>query len=296
MKRWLFRLGALGALGGLLLFGFSNFLADFASQVPPVARPSFSPSVLGIATETVETTTADGLKVKAWWIPLTGSHRPPVIVVHGLGASKEHMMNYILLARQAGHPVLAIDLRGHGESDPSLTTLGYREPRDIHAWLDFLEGRGFNRAILWGTSLGAVTSLRAAAEDGRVAGVIADAPFDTLRNTLAIHGKYLFGLPPFPFAPATAWQLGRKLHFDVDDVDSVAAVRRIRVPVFILAAEKDRRMPLPTVRRIYDAAGDPKKWWVIPGADHETRTFLPDFQAQVTEFLKTIPDKGGEKL
>jgi hypothetical protein len=191
-----------------------------------------------------------------------------------------------------GHPVLLIDLRGHGESEPGVTTLGAREPLDVEAWMAFLRQQGESKPILWGTSLGAVSVLRAAAVDSEVAGVIADAPFDTLRHTLAVHAKLFFCLPEFPLVSMTAWQIERRLHFAISEVDSFAAVAKIHAPLLVLAAENDRRMVPSSVRAIFDRANEPKRFYLIPGEDHETRRFEPGFRETVASFLDLCDGEG----
>ena len=299
LKRHLLALGiTLGAtllLAGGALYYFTGILASFTVTIPVSARPNLTPAYLGLFYEEISTVSVDGYHLKAWSIPAPAKAPPlpSVIVIHGLGMNKEFMLGYVALAHAAGHPVLAIDLRGHGDSDPSLTTLGEREPLDIEAWINLLEQEGqaqkkpLLKPILWGTSLGAVTALRTAAADPRVGGVIADAPFDTLRHTMAVHAKLFFNLPEYPLVPLTAWQVSRKLRFNIDDVNSFQAVRAIHVPILILAAEKDRRMALPSVRSIFDAANEPKQFYLIPGEDHERRPFSPAFRDRITHFLDT---------
>lgn len=288
-RKWTLRLLGCSTFLAVALGLFSNMLADFACKVPPVAHPNISPETVGLSAETVFIQSNDHLKLAAWWIPAPG--KTAVVVVHGLGAGKDFMLNYMLLAHHEGHPVLAIDLRGHGESDSSPTSLGYHEAEDIHSWIDYLEKQGFAHPIIWGTSLGAASLLREAATDSRPSGLIADAPFDTLRHSLAIHGKLFFGLPEYPFIPLTVWQIERKLHFRVADINTLQEVKQIHSPLLILAAEKDQRMPLPTVEQIYETANSPKSLWIIPGADHETRTFHPDFCQTVKTFMQSVTPK-----
>ena len=119
----------------------ASFLADLATRIPPTARPALNPSRLGLVCEEVELRADDGKKISAWWMPKGDSQAPPVVVLHGLGASKAHMIDYVLLAQQEGHPVLAIDFRGHGESDPSLTSIGYYESHDVLAGMKFVHHR-----------------------------------------------------------------------------------------------------------------------------------------------------------
>ncbi len=294
---------ALLLVGGGLL-GVSDLLANYAMTVPSIAYPRWTPAEAEAKYETWSVTASDGVHLKGWWVPITeGKVTPPtVLIVHGLGARKEHMSRYITLAHEAGYPVLAIDLRSHGESDAGPTTLGYREPLDVLAWLGKLQEEGEFRVILWGTSLGAVTSLRGAAEAQKekfpiqMAGVISDAPFDTLLHTLANHAKLLFQIPSFPLVPLTEWQIRRRFGFEPKEVDATEAARGIEAPILILAAGLDARMPLPQVRAIYDAAAGPKEFYLIPGEIHEIRRFAPEFREKVTAFLARCSAPEAEPL
>ena len=117
--------GFLGLVVVGLAFLAASFLADLATKIPPTARPALHPARLGLFCEDVELRAKDGKKISGWWMPRGQKGNPPVIVLHGLGAGKAHMIDYILFAQAAGYPVLAIDFRGHGMSEASLTSIGY---------------------------------------------------------------------------------------------------------------------------------------------------------------------------
>jgi len=281
-------LAGVGVLGlvvaGLVLLA-ASFLADLATKIPPTARPSLNPARIGLVCEDVELKTDDGLRLSAWWMPNGKPDRPPVVVLHGLGASKAHMIDYILFAQQQGNPTLAIDFRGHGDSDPSLTSIGFYESHDAMAAMKFVRSRGAGNPVLWGTSMGAVSALLAAARDGSAAGVIADAPFDTYRNTVLHHAKLMYGLSEYPFVAMAFPMIEQRARFRIDDVDCLRAAGEVRAPLLVLAAEKDTRMPIPVVRSVYDRAAGPKEFWVIPGEGHENRGFGEDFRKRISEFL-----------
>ncbi|MDE1172042.1 MAG: alpha/beta fold hydrolase [Verrucomicrobium sp.] len=273
-----------------VLYLVSGMLAHFAMTVPAATKPNFTPSMLNLPYETRHVETADHTHLAAWWIPSSGKGQP-VVVIHGLGASKEFMTGFIVVAHETGHPVLAIDLRGHGESDPGPTTLGSKEPLDVAAWVGQLRAEGYPHPILWGISLGAVTALRSAAADPEIGGVIADAPFDTLAHTLAVHAKLYFNLPPFPLLYLTEWRMERQLHLAIAEVDSFRAARAVRCPLLIIAAGSDKRMSLSSVKAVYEAAHEPKRFYLSPGEDHETRRFGPEFRAATGDFLRFCDER-----
>ena len=282
---------AAGMLGlvvvGLILLA-ASFLADLATKIPPTARPSLNPARMGLVCEEVEIQTEDGFRLTAWWMPKGKPERAPVVILHGLGASKAHMIDYILLAQEQGNPTLAIDFRGHGGSDPSLTSIGFYESRDAEAAMEFVRTRGAGDPVLWGTSMGAVSALLAAARDGSAAGVIADAPFDTYRNTVLHHAKLFYGLSEFPLITLAMPMIESRARFRVDEVDCLRAAEQIRSPMLVLAGEEDVRMPPEMVKTIYDRAVGPKEFWVIPGEGHENRGFGQEFREKIGKFLGKI--------
>ena len=266
----------------------ANFLADLATKMPPTACPSVNPRRMGLVCEEVEIQVEDGFRLTAWWMPQGKSDRPPVVILHGLGASKSYMIDHILLAQDLGNPVLAIDFRGHGGSDPSLTSIGYHESRDTQAAMKFVREKGAGDPILWGTSMGAVSAILAAARDGAAAGVIADAPFDTYRNTVLHHAKLFYGLSEFPLITLAMPMIESRARFKVEDVDCLKAAALIRAPMLVMAGEKDERMPPAMVRTIYERAAGPKEFWIIPGEGHESRSFGQDFREKISQFLAQI--------
>jgi len=288
LRSFLAAIGVLGAVVAGLLWLAASFLADLATQIPPTARPALNPTRLGLVCEEVELRADDGKKISAWWLPKGDKQAPPVVVLHGLGASKAHMIDYVLFAQQEGYPVLAIDFRGHGESDPSLTSIGYYESHDVLAGVKFVRERGAGDPVLWGTSMGAVSALLAAAKDGSAAGVIADAPFDTYRNTVLHHAQLMYGLPEYPLVALAFPMIESRARFRIADVDCLRAAHEIRAPMLVLAAEKDTRMPIPVVHSVYDQAAGPKEFWVIPGEGHENRGFGKEFREKIAGFLGQI--------
>jgi len=278
-------LGGLGVVVMGLVLLAASFLADLATKIPPTARPSLNPARMGLVCEEVELRSEDGFRLAAWWMPSGKPGKAPVVILHGLGASKAHMIDYILFAQKQGHPTLAIDFRGHGGSDPSLTSIGFYESRDVTAAMQFVRERGTGDPVLWGTSMGAVSALLAAARDGAAAGLIADAPFDTYRQTVLHHARLFYGISEFPLITLAMPMIERRVGFRVDEVDCLRAAEQIQAPLLVLAGEKDMRMPPAMVKTIYERAAGPKEFWIIPGEGHENRNFGSQFQEKIADFL-----------
>jgi pimeloyl-ACP methyl ester carboxylesterase len=86
--------------------------------------------------------------------------RPPIVLLHGLTATRRYVVMGSRLLERCGYRVIAYDARGHGRSGPAPDPRAYgyeRLARDLGAVLDALH---IPRAALAGASMGAHTILR----------------------------------------------------------------------------------------------------------------------------------------
>ena len=102
---------------------------------------------------------------------------PPVVLLHGLTASRRYVVMGSSGLQRGGHRVVAYDARGHGASSPAPDPDAYGYDlltADLEAVLDELE---IERPVLAGASMGAHTCLRLALErPERVAGLVVITP------------------------------------------------------------------------------------------------------------------------
>lgn len=227
---------------------------------------------------------SQGLRLRAW-TSAEGGVRAPVVVAHGLGDRLESQRGLGDRLRDRGHPVVLLDLRGHGGSEGRHTTLGGLEAMDVRAALEHVASLG-RPAVLVGVSMGAVAALRAAAGREDVAAVVAEAPYDSYRQTVRHHAWLFYRMPQWvPLIPlsvaAAEWRAG----FDADEVDAVAAARSLRAPLLAIVDGADPRMPEAVVRRVFEAHPGPKRLWVAPGAAHAAAALDPGYWPVVTSFL-----------
>jgi len=101
----------------------------------------------------------------------------PVVLLHGLTATRRYVVMGSKALERAGHRVVAYDARAHGQSEGGDDYAYTRLAADLLAVLD---DRGIDRAVLAGASMGAHTAVRFALDaPERVAGlVIATPAFD----------------------------------------------------------------------------------------------------------------------
>jgi pimeloyl-ACP methyl ester carboxylesterase len=104
-------------------------------------------------------------------------HGTPVVLLHGLTATRRYVVMGSRALERSGHRVIAYDARGHGRSSPAERPEAYSYAqlvRDLEAVMDQLE---VSRAVLAGASMGAHTLLRLALENpDRVSGLVVITP------------------------------------------------------------------------------------------------------------------------
>jgi len=101
----------------------------------------------------------------------------PVVLLHGLTATKRYVVMGSKALERAGHRVVAYDARGHGASAPAPSPDAYEYADLTRDLVDLLDDRGLERAVLAGASMGAHTILRLALEaPERVAGLCVITP------------------------------------------------------------------------------------------------------------------------
>lgn len=115
----------------------------------------------------VEYRTRDGVQIAGVWQQGTGNQA--LLCVHMMPATKESWQSFAKEATKRGFSVLAIDLRGHGESTmggellyTAFSDAEHEASRlDIEAALDVLASKGFSKeqVALVGASIGANLAL-----------------------------------------------------------------------------------------------------------------------------------------
>ncbi len=101
----------------------------------------------------------------------------PVVLLHGLTASRRYVVMGSKALERSGHRVIAYDARGHGKSSPASRSDAYAYNDLGGDLLAVLDALGVSRAVLAGASMGAHTALWAALHaPTRVAGLVAITP------------------------------------------------------------------------------------------------------------------------
>jgi pimeloyl-ACP methyl ester carboxylesterase len=115
----------------------------------------------------------------------------PVVLLHGLTATRRYVVMGSRALERAGHRVVAYDARGHGRSSPAAAPEEYGYERLAADLLAVLDDRRIERAVLAGASMGAHTVVRLALDHGdRVAGLVLITPAYTPEGEHADLGRW----------------------------------------------------------------------------------------------------------
>ncbi|AJC70993.1 alpha/beta hydrolase [Thermococcus guaymasensis DSM 11113] len=273
----------------LIFLGFAAFVG-YKMVKPPRFVGDWTPRDLGHDYEDVTIETRDGLKLSGWWIP---NGDKTVIPLHGYTRSRwdeVYMRQTIEFLLNEGYSVLVFDFRAHGKSEGNYTTVGERELIDVLSAVDWLKKNHPEKAEkigLVGFSMGAVVTIRALAEDERIACGVADSPPIYLNKTGARGLKYFANLPEWLYhfvKPFTKLFTGGK------ELNMLEYADRVKKPLLLIAGENDPLVSPEEVREFYERnkkVNPDVELWVTDAPHVRTLKLYPEeWKTKVREFLK----------
>jgi len=248
------------------------------------------PSDLHLPSEDFVLQTKEGFALRGWLIPAQPDARGTIIILHGVSESK---IAGLIMAKELHdhrYNVVLYDARCHGESGGRYCTYGYHEKFDAQLAIDFVMNRNdlhAGKIGLFGWSMGAAVALQVAAIDRRVAAIVAESGFATLRTVFDDYQKRMIKLPWHYLRNIVIKRSEYLADFKANDVAPVEAVKHIRIPVFILHGTEDNLIKYNYSEKVYNAANEPKALWLIPGARHHDVMEVggEEYRRRITEFF-----------
>lgn len=249
-----------------------SLAADAAAREGDAARDAKSPFA-------IELRARDDTPLRAFLVP-PRDHAPlfTALLVHGLFRGALELETVGSMFRDLGGEVLLLEMRRHGGSGGERFTFGRDEQGDVLGAVDWLRARDGvhdRPLVLFAVSIGTAAAAIAAPKIERLSALILDAPLDDLRATterLLETGDGRGGLPQ----PIRGVLLGSFESFGSIPFDDVVPIRAIaglspEIPVLLIGAGQDGRMPPATVRAYFMALPtlpDRKQLWIDANATH----------------------------
>jgi len=232
--------------------------------------------------------TEDGLMLRAWYYP--SGNGAAILSLGGVGGSLGGNLPPVEALLQAGYGILQIEGRACAQPARAVT-LGGKEILDAQAGLEFLlNSKDVDPRYIgvYGFSMGGVTALRLAARQPQIQAVVAEGGYDQLGKHITQPGAQ-HSLPRKVFLHTVAgffWlQTGLNpwLISPMDDISLIAPR-----PVMLIYGEHEIERGGGHLQ--FQAAGDPKTLWVVPGGDHGTNYALDplEYNRRVLEFFDQV--------
>lgn len=275
----------------VLYIGFPTVMA-VAAVMPDKAVVGEAPDGF----EAIMLTTDDDVQLGAWYAdPTNGA---AIILVHGAGSGRESMRSYAAMLHAHGFGVLAISMRGYGDSEGQINRLGWQGTHDIGAAVDFLTARDeVNFIGGLGLSNGGEVLLGAASQYPIIQAIVADGstfrcpaeyaalPMNRYLYRNFTHNVFSFMVGVFSgdAAPETPM------------LDSIQAAETTSF-LFIAAGNDDDESAFNET--FYAAASDRSSLWVVPEVGHTggfgrypdeyERRVIDFFQSETARLLKVL--------
>jgi pimeloyl-ACP methyl ester carboxylesterase len=224
---------------------------------------------------------AHGDTIRGWFIPST--NRAAVLLLHGTDADRTQLAPEAHGLAQHGYGVLLFDWPGHGASTGSVTW-GAQERAALSAALDFAaSARGIDPARIgvFAFSMGTMIAVQVAARDPRVAALVLEGAFADPDEELRYEFRHWGIFSQWPALWTAHWS-GMKSDQRPKDVIAQIAPR----PVLVVAGTADESVPPDQARALFDAAREPKTWWLVSGATHRHYADVggPAYETKLTQF------------
>jgi len=249
---------------GFVVFGYAAACGYLWAVQPrlifrPRAEIAETPAAYGLAYQDVfipvDSGSAGGESMHAWWIPHDGGNGLTILYLHGaalnIGANCDHARRL----HDLGFNVLLISYRGFGRSEGQFPSEQSVYQDAAAAWDYLTRERGIDprAVIIYGHSLGGAVAIDLAVRHPDAAGLIVEASFTSMRALADTRPRYRI----FP--------IDLILH---QDFDSISKVGRLQVPVLYLHGTADGVVPPRMSRELSERTASVRTLVFVDGGGH----------------------------
>jgi fermentation-respiration switch protein FrsA (DUF1100 family) len=259
---------------------------------PGCSGPHRSPPDVGIL-EYQEVTFAppgstDVMRHSAWWLP--SKNGAAVILIPGIGQSRDSMLEQGAMLTRHGYGVLLID-PGSCASPDAVFTAGYNEAQDVAGALAFVQAQPDVRSDhvgVLGYSAGGATAILSAGQLGDIQAVVSEGNFFNLGHDITNSGRKNSLLATFYYRTILLFY---RFYTGVDarlisPIDTIGLISPR--PVLLIFGENE--VANARAQEQFAAAGEPKSLWIVPGVGHGgyIQTWPDEYEARVIGFFDEV--------
>jgi fermentation-respiration switch protein FrsA (DUF1100 family) len=259
---------------------------------PPTGIPTLPSDVKAANWRDVSFVTEDALTLSGWlFLPEIMPVNGTILYVHGHGGNRLQAIEKMPFLLEAGYAVLLFDLRNHGSSGGTMTTMGLREVLDVKAAYAFLLSQADlseQPIVLYGLPMGGGTAIMAMPDLPAAMALIVETAYTSFLDVTNDAVRIRVGLPSFPFGDLIVGFTNLITSENLYQVRPIDAVAKIAPrPILFIHGTEDLIIPFQHIEALYEQAGEPKTLYRIPGGQHGNLFTIDTvgYQQQVLDFL-----------
>ncbi len=202
--------------------------------------------------EEVTFTSEDGTHLYGWYLPATDAELPPMLWCHGNAGNISHRLDNMMQLHARGIGFFIFDYRGYGRSEGVPSEKGlYADGLAALKVLQDKSKKSVDEIVVFGRSLGSAVATEIVKQNKSVAGLILETPFPSVKAVAKHHYANL----PVDKLLQSKFELQSKL-------------KDIECPLLVIHGTQDSIIPFELGKQVFDSANEPKRFYVIEGADH----------------------------
>jgi uncharacterized protein len=200
------------------------------------------------------------------WLALNSPGAPVIILNHGTPGNRVSMISRAAFLFQHGFNVLLFDFQSYGKSQGVMSTLGMVESEDILAAISYLHSlpaTTLSKIGVLGLSMGATAAVLAAARTSDIMALVAEScPVDATLVKMDV--------PDEAARQADKLLVEEVYGVDITQARPIDVVHKLagHTAIFFVNGDSDTITPLTGMQALFASAGDPKQYWIVPGAQH----------------------------
>lgn len=239
---------------------------------------------LDIKIENVYFKSSDGTQLHGWFLPnRVGKKKGTIMFLHGNAQNISAHIRFVWWLPRHGYDVFMPDYRGYGRSEGEAELDGVH--LDVQSAMAALLARKDihpTNLVLYGHSLGGALSITSLADSkyrDRFRLLIVENSFTSYRTAAReVLGKFWL-----------TWLFQYPLSWTVrDDYQPVEAIPRISpIPILLVHGDADPVIAPYHGGELFAAAKEPKEFWLISGADHNSLD-SPQQHERLLQYLDKI--------
>jgi uncharacterized protein len=231
----------------------------------------------------------DDIRLDSWFLRPRVRNGNCVMVLHGIGDSRQGSAGYAPLFLDDGYSVLLPDSRAHGSSGGELVTYGLWEKSDVLSWAHWLREQDCKTLFALGESLGGSVLIQAAALGSDLRAIVVESGFADLPAIAEFRVRQIFHFLPLLQSVVPSLLVSNSISYarfrygiDLRQVLPIESIIRTSTPILLIHGLPDSRTPYWHSQALARASAN-SVLWLVPNAEHTGA-----YAAAPTEFRRRV--------